>query len=383
MEIPRVPRLSREEFEDAYLARGRPVIVTGGAAAWGTDGPWTPERLRQALGARAVKVASSERDVFGYDETEAAYQVEEMAFGAAADLITRVQPSERRYYLMQQSLPREFPELAALLRPPDCVGSARAHPHLWFGSEGNLTPLHYDMANNAFGQMHGRKRFLLFDPAQSELLYPREAGSRHHNLSQLDPEQPDPARFPRFAEAEGWTGEVGPGDMLYLPAFWWHQVRSLEMGVSVSVWWSPRPEQFMTPMARRMTPVLYERDRLLTLKAMVAEPGPHQGFLGMARFMAARGEAALAVLFAGAALEDALRLLYLKHVKPSETAALRDSVRMGAALGQAGALSPEEPDTLARWAAHVAQALKGEAIAAADAEAMAAGVAEFTERHKR
>ncbi len=93
MEIPRVPRLSREEFEERYLARGRPVIVTGGAAAWGTDGPWTPERLRQALGARAVKVASSERDVFGYDETEAAYQVEEMAFGAAADLITRVQPS--------------------------------------------------------------------------------------------------------------------------------------------------------------------------------------------------------------------------------------------------------------------------------------------------
>jgi hypothetical protein len=374
-----VAGLTPEEFEREYLSRGAPVVIEGGAAEWPAREAWAPERLKQRLATRKVKVASSERDVFGYDEAEAAYDVEELDFADAADLVTRARPSSRRYYLMQQSIPREFPELAADLPSLPYLGRAKAHPHLWFGSEGNLTPLHYDMANNLFGQLYGRKRFLVFDPFESDRLYPRPARSKHHNLSELDPEQADLARHPRFAEAHPWTCEVGPGDLFFLPAFWWHQVRSLEAGLSVSIWWAPRPAQFLTPMARRIAPVLYERDRLLTLKASVSEPGEHQGFPGMARFMEAQDQPALALLFAGAALEDALRMLYLKHVKPSDPAVLRDAGRMADALHAAGALGAADQGAVHEWLGGIAAAVAGGEVAAAPV----AAILGFVDRNRR
>ncbi len=357
------------------------MVIEGGAEAWRASGAWTPERLKERLAGRKVKVASSERDVFGYDESEAAYEVEELDFTEAADLITRAHPSRRRYYLMQQSIPREFPELASDLPAPEYVGRARAHPHLWFGTEGNLTPLHYDMANNLFAQLLGRKRFLLFHPEDAQRVYPRPARSKHHNLSELDPEQPDLQRHPLFREARPWACEVGAGDLLFLPAFWWHQVRSLEVGLSISVWWAPRPEQFLAPMAQRMAPVLYERDRLLTLKAMVSEPGEFQGFVGMARFMAAHDRPPLALLFAGAALEEALRMLYLKHVKPSDPAVLRDASRMAQALAGAGALPPADHASLRVWLEAIAGAVAGNEVT--DAGDAVGGMAEFVDRNRR
>jgi hypothetical protein len=377
-EVPRVAPPSPADFERDYLARGTPVVMEGGAVDWPA---WTPDRLRQLLAGRKVRVASSEQDAFGYDEAGPAYRVEELDFVEAADLITRARPSSRRYYLMQQPLLREFPELASLLSPPAYARGARTHPHLWFGTEGNLSPLHYDMANNLFGQLHGRKRFLLFHPNDSRRLYPRDARAKHHNLSDVDAERPDLGRHPLFADARPWTCEVGAGDLLFLPAFWWHQVRSLDAGVSVSVWWAPRPEQFLTPMARRLVPVLYERDRLLTLKATVMEPGEHRGYAGMARFMAGRGEPGMAVLFAGAALEETLRALYQRRVKGSDTSALRDARRMVDGLAAAGALAGGEEGGLRAWLDAVAAALRGETAPGA-AEA-AAGMIAFTEAPRR
>jgi hypothetical protein len=31
---------------------------------------------------------------------------------------------------------------------------------------------------------------------------------------------------------------VAPGELLYIPRFWWHQVRSLDFSVSVNYWWA-------------------------------------------------------------------------------------------------------------------------------------------------
>jgi hypothetical protein len=34
------------------------------------------------------------------------------------------------------------------------------------------------------------------------------------------------------------TFEVAAGEVLYLPRYWWHQVRSLERSASVNLWWA-------------------------------------------------------------------------------------------------------------------------------------------------
>ena len=91
---------------------------------------------------------------------------------------------------------------------------------------GAVYNLHYDECGvHAFVvQLSGRKRVVLYPPDQSEALY----GGR------VDPDYPDPDLFPRFGEATGrLEGEFGPGDVAFIPSYWWHQVRTLTDSVSV------------------------------------------------------------------------------------------------------------------------------------------------------
>ncbi|MGA9377410.1 MAG: cupin-like domain-containing protein, partial [Phormidium sp.] len=44
-----------------------------------------------------------------------------------------------------------------------------------------------------------------------------------------------------------------PGEMLFIPAFWWHQVSSLDrLNVAVNFWWTANITEFFTaPQPRR------------------------------------------------------------------------------------------------------------------------------------
>ena len=67
----------------------------------------------------------------------------------------------------------------------------------------------------------GRKRVLIGDPGQMREFsrYPNShpfTGSARVNVSV-------PVRYPNFANASLREAVFGPGDTLYLPAWWWHQ----------------------------------------------------------------------------------------------------------------------------------------------------------------
>ena len=40
-------------------------------------------------------------------------------------------------------------------------------------------------------------------------------------IQKVDFDNPDYARFPKFREVKGFQAIVGPGDVLYLPMYWW------------------------------------------------------------------------------------------------------------------------------------------------------------------
>ena len=44
---------------------------------------------------------------------------------------------------------------------------------------------------------------------------------RHISIQKVDFDNPDYARFPKFKEVKGFQAIVGPGDVLYLPMYWW------------------------------------------------------------------------------------------------------------------------------------------------------------------
>lgn len=55
---------------------------------------------------------------------------------------------------------------------------------------------------------------------------------------QVDVENPDLEKFPKFAKAPFVSCVLSPGEILFIPVKYWHYVRALDLSFSVSFWWS-------------------------------------------------------------------------------------------------------------------------------------------------
>lgn len=62
----------------------------------------------------------------------------------------------------------------------------------------------------------------------------------HHpndRQSQVDLSCPDASRFPRFDDAQGFEVILQPGELLYIPQYWWHHIENLtDECVSINFW---------------------------------------------------------------------------------------------------------------------------------------------------
>jgi hypothetical protein len=112
----------------------------------------------------------------------------------------------------------------------------------WFGPAGTVTPLHHDTLMLFHTQVVGRKRWRFVSPLEWSRVY-----NHRHVFSEVDLERPDAARWPRFEEATVLEVVVEPGETMFLPLGWWHQVASLDVSLSFSYSCLAVPNQFDYP----------------------------------------------------------------------------------------------------------------------------------------
>lgn len=94
--------------------------------------------------------------------------------------------------------------------------------------------LHIDTCNvHAISmQIQGRKRFTIFAPSDTPFLYPSTQTS---SMLPTDLEGIDLEKFPLFARATAFVVDIGPGDILLVPAGWWHTAKCIGSEPAVSV----------------------------------------------------------------------------------------------------------------------------------------------------
>lgn len=124
-------------------------------------------------------------------------------------------------------------------------------PRLWIGNK-VTTPAHFDASHNLAVVVCGRRRFTLFPVEQVANLYigPLDFAPTGAAITMARPDAPDFKRFPRLREAldHARVAELEPGDALYLPPLWWHQVESLEaLNALVNYWWVPPQAEARPP----------------------------------------------------------------------------------------------------------------------------------------
>ncbi len=148
-------------------------------------------------------------------------------------------PKEGVYAYVQDNVD-EFQELAGISGLPYAFGNRDIlRTKLWISGHGPITPLHYDPVETFHWVLKGSKEFVVYPPGVRNY-YPHPVTSTAPFISKLDPQKYNHYRYPRFKNAEPLRITVESGTMLYLPAFWWHEVKSVnDFNVSLNyVWWA-------------------------------------------------------------------------------------------------------------------------------------------------
>ena len=119
--------------------------------------------------------------------------------------------------------------------------------------------------DNCLAQLTGRKRVVMWPPDQDANLYVEGSSSRVANIDAWND-----AEFPRFRAAipARTECELAPGDVLFIPALWFHNVTSIGFSVALNVFWrSHHHEHARQGGSATIDPNLYDRKDLYGNKA--------------------------------------------------------------------------------------------------------------------
>lgn len=124
-------------------------------------------------------------------------------------------------------------------------------PRMWIGNK-TITSTHYDTMQNIACAVAGRRKITFFPPEQVSNLYigPLLLTPAGTPMSMVDLRKPDFDLYPKFQTAldASLTCYLEPGDAVYIPSYWWHNVESLDnVSMLVNYWWGALHTNSVSP----------------------------------------------------------------------------------------------------------------------------------------
>jgi hypothetical protein len=123
--------------------------------------------------------------------------------------------------------------------------------NFWLGSQSRIMT-HYDTPDNIACCVAGRRSFLLFPPDQVGNLYvgPVDLTPSGRPISMTAVDTGAMKKNPKLSQAlkHSQLADLEPGDALYIPPLWWHQVTSKDrLNMLINYWWRFSPRYLGTP----------------------------------------------------------------------------------------------------------------------------------------
>ena len=209
---------------------GLPLVIEGVASSWAAITKWTPEHLIERCGGAEVTAFITGKSLQG----TVLQQINEQFTGPFATIVRHIfglerADSERAYYLRVEPGSSVYENLSADFSIPET--GREFNPKwtgIWMGQSGNATPFHNDQWHGLLFQVSGHKRYTMVHPFDAPRLQQNWPAAAKFDLARADILAED---APELAELEQcYQGVLAPGEVLYVPPFWMHQVVTLDDG---------------------------------------------------------------------------------------------------------------------------------------------------------
>jgi hypothetical protein len=229
--IATVENISSEDFTAIYLKPRKPVLIKGLTQNWPARQKWTPDYLKQVVGDKKVPLYDNSKADPAKPINSAAA---EMPFDDYINLIMS-EPTELRIFFF--NIFKQAPQLLNdIAFPKELMGGfIESMPSMFFGGSNSVTFLHYDIDLPHIFHTHfgGKKQVILFENKWKRRLYCLPNAT--YALEDYDVLQPDTKKFPALEGVEGTEAFLEHGDTLFMPTGYWHWMKYLEGGYSLSL----------------------------------------------------------------------------------------------------------------------------------------------------
>ena len=264
-EMEAVPRVTINDANDLYelIRNNKPVIITNFQDDWASPDAFTKKKLEDKFGEYLVRVSVSESGRFDGPENGTLWGLgpdtdvlvrppaTSMLFGDVMKLMSRSNNKETfylEYLALNQYLGQDFLNMIPIPGHVNSTNLKHLVTNLWIGSTPTVSPLHYDDYENLLCQIKGQKEVILFPPNDHKNLYyvGRPKGTLQYSYpgqftrdrtkvesrsvvfgSSVNIDDPNFIRHPLYKNSHPIRALLKPKDVLYLPAYWHHEVQSI------------------------------------------------------------------------------------------------------------------------------------------------------------
>ena len=229
-DIPRVKKISREDFIKNYYKPQRPVVIEKLITDWPAHSKWDFDYMKKVAGDKIVPLYDDRPVDYkdGFNEPHA-----KMKMTDYIDLIKQ-QPTKYRIFLW--NLIKEAPELQKDFSYPDFgLRLMKGLPMLFFGGTDSHTFMHYDidLANIFHFHFEGKKECILFPQTENKYLYKVPHSLITHESINFS--NPNFDEWPALRHANGFKTQLNHGEVLYIPEGFWHYMKYITPGFSMSL----------------------------------------------------------------------------------------------------------------------------------------------------
>lgn len=231
-----LPCIHQDEIEKVELSKiissNFPVVVRGLLKDSFAVNNWSLDHLKNNYGDAVTTCLEHREDENKYDTPH--YQVHTTSQLTVSEIIDNIRSRKRKHAVACSSIfgshvkTLEEVELKKIEELFDCKVF---RPELFIAGPQNRTNFHCAAGGNIFCQVHGEKQWVFVAPWHSAWIYPNigYSGSGAYVGSPVitKKQEKDSSYYPLYNCIPKYVVRVKPGDILFTPPWWWHEVSNL------------------------------------------------------------------------------------------------------------------------------------------------------------